>query len=116
MFKRPGKLSDYFPSPYDNDEAARFANNGALPPDLSLITLARHGGEVSYKLKIKFLKVFLGQHEVEQSEGLLLLPRCGSEFCVARHSPGRQPWTHRLKTCVFSSKVRERYYLPETML
>ncbi|MCL4124862.1 UNVERIFIED_CONTAM: hypothetical protein GTU68_057604 [Idotea baltica] len=45
MFQRPGKLSDRFPSPYPNDEAARAANNGALPPDLSLITSARHGGE-----------------------------------------------------------------------
>ncbi|XP_050713980.1 cytochrome c1, heme protein, mitochondrial-like [Eriocheir sinensis] len=45
MFQRPGKLSDYFPSPYTNDEAARSANNGALPPDLSYITSARHGGE-----------------------------------------------------------------------
>lgn len=42
--KRPGKLSDYLPSPYKNDEAGRAANNGALPPDLSLITKARHGG------------------------------------------------------------------------
>lgn len=47
MFQRPGRLSDTLPSPYPNDEAARFANNGALPPDLSLITLARHGGEAS---------------------------------------------------------------------
>ncbi len=46
MFERPGKLIDYFPSPYPNDEAAKAANNGALPPDLSFITLARHGGEV----------------------------------------------------------------------
>ncbi|KAJ9592845.1 hypothetical protein L9F63_015488 [Diploptera punctata] len=45
MFMRPGKLSDYFPSPYANEEAARAANNGAFPPDLSYITLARHGGE-----------------------------------------------------------------------
>ncbi|RMD44350.1 hypothetical protein DV735_g813, partial [Chaetothyriales sp. CBS 134920] len=37
-------LSDYLPSPYKNDEAARAANNGALPPDLSLIVKARHGG------------------------------------------------------------------------
>ena len=44
MFDRPGKLSDYFPSPYPNEEAARFANNGAYPPDLSLITKARVGG------------------------------------------------------------------------
>lgn len=44
-FMRPGKLSDYFPSPYPNEEAARAANNGAYPPDLSWITSARHGGE-----------------------------------------------------------------------
>lgn len=44
MFQRPGKLSDYFPAPYANEEAARAGNAGALPPDLSLITKARHGG------------------------------------------------------------------------
>jgi len=41
MFERPGMLSDYHPRPYPNDNAARFANNGALPPDLSLIVKAR---------------------------------------------------------------------------
>lgn len=46
MFERPGKLSDRFPSPYPNDEAAKQANNGALPPDLSLIAFARKGGAV----------------------------------------------------------------------
>uniref|UniRef100_H2Z604 Cytochrome c domain-containing protein n=1 Tax=Ciona savignyi TaxID=51511 RepID=H2Z604_CIOSA len=45
MFKRPGRLSDYFPSPYTNDEEARAANNGALPPDLSYIVLGVHGEE-----------------------------------------------------------------------
>lgn len=45
MFERPGKLSDKFPNPYANDEAAKAANNGALPPDLSFIVNARHGGE-----------------------------------------------------------------------
>jgi len=40
-FDRPGVLSDYFPRPYPNDNAARFANNGALPPDQSLIVKAR---------------------------------------------------------------------------
>jgi len=45
MFMRPGKLSDYFPRPFANDAAAAAANNGAIPPDLSFITLARHGGE-----------------------------------------------------------------------
>ncbi|KAL2757587.1 hypothetical protein ACRALDRAFT_1060919 [Sodiomyces alcalophilus JCM 7366] len=40
---RPGKLSDYLPAPYANEEAARAANLGAYPPDLSLIVKARHG-------------------------------------------------------------------------
>lgn len=41
---RPGMPSDQFPSPYPNDVAARAANNGAVPPDLSLITKAREDG------------------------------------------------------------------------
>ncbi|KAG2174554.1 hypothetical protein INT44_006817, partial [Umbelopsis vinacea] len=44
MFQRPGKPSDYMPKPYPNEEAARAGNAGALPPDLSLIVKARHGG------------------------------------------------------------------------
>jgi ubiquinol-cytochrome c reductase cytochrome c1 subunit len=39
------QLSDRFPAPYPNDEAARAANNGALPPDLSCVAKARFGGE-----------------------------------------------------------------------
>lgn len=45
MFQRPGKLSDYFPEPYPNEEAARAANGGALPPDLSVIVKARGRAE-----------------------------------------------------------------------
>lgn len=41
---RPGILADHFPAPFANEEAARAANNGALPPDLSLIVKAREGG------------------------------------------------------------------------
>jgi cytochrome c1 len=44
MFKRKAKPSDHLPKPYPNDQAARASNGGALPPDLSLITKARHGG------------------------------------------------------------------------
>lgn len=40
---RPGTPADYFPSPFPNEQAARTANNGALPPDLSLIVKARDG-------------------------------------------------------------------------
>lgn len=44
MFMRSAKASDRIPSPFPNDQAARVANNGALPPDLSLIIKARKGG------------------------------------------------------------------------
>jgi ubiquinol-cytochrome c reductase cytochrome c1 subunit len=36
--------SDYFPSPYANETAARAANNNALPPDMSDLAKAREGG------------------------------------------------------------------------
>lgn len=48
MYKRPGKLSDLLPKPYPNEEAARYANNGAYPPDLTYITQARIDGEVIF--------------------------------------------------------------------
>jgi ubiquinol-cytochrome c reductase cytochrome b/c1 subunit len=41
---RPGIVADDFPPPFANEEAARAANGGALPPDLSLIEKARVGG------------------------------------------------------------------------
>ncbi|MGN7678171.1 MAG: cytochrome c1 [Anaplasma sp.] len=44
MFERPGIPADYFPSPFPNKEAAAASNNGAYPPDLSLIVKARFGG------------------------------------------------------------------------
>jgi len=44
MFQRPGRPSDPIPGPFPNDQAARAANNGALPPDQSLIVKARAGG------------------------------------------------------------------------
>jgi ubiquinol-cytochrome c reductase cytochrome c1 subunit len=43
-FVRPATLSDHFPPPFPNEQAARASNNGALPPDLSLIVKARAGG------------------------------------------------------------------------
>jgi ubiquinol-cytochrome c reductase cytochrome c1 subunit len=67
-FERPGKLSDRLPAPYANEEGARYANNGAYPPDLSLITKARHDG-VNYVFAL-----LLGYREppagIEIREGL----------------------------------------------
>jgi ubiquinol-cytochrome c reductase cytochrome c1 subunit len=41
MFERPGRPSDHFPSPFPNEQAAAAVNNGAPPPDLSLMAKAR---------------------------------------------------------------------------
>jgi len=44
MFERAPLASDPIPRPFANEQLARLANNNALPPDLSLITKARHHG------------------------------------------------------------------------
>ena len=44
MFQRPGQPSDHFPPPFPNEEAARVANGGALPPDQSLLAKSLPGG------------------------------------------------------------------------
>ena len=43
MFERPGRPSDRFHAPFANEQAARAANNGALPPDLTLVAKSRAG-------------------------------------------------------------------------
>lgn len=42
MFERPALQSDPIRGPFKNDNEARAINNGALPPDLSLIAKARN--------------------------------------------------------------------------
>ena len=44
MFNRPAEPRDRFVSPFPNEAAARAANGGALPPDLSLMVQARDDG------------------------------------------------------------------------
>ena len=41
MFQRPGRISDAFPPPFPNDQAARAALGGKLPPDMSVLAKAR---------------------------------------------------------------------------
>jgi ubiquinol-cytochrome c reductase cytochrome c1 subunit len=51
IFKRPGIAADHIAPPYINDKAAKAANNGSLPPDLSLIVKARaHGPDYIHAL------------------------------------------------------------------
>lgn len=66
---RPALPSDHFHSPYANIQAARAANNGAAPPDLSLITSARKGeADYVHALMVGFqappadMKIGTGMH------------------------------------------------------
>lgn len=66
MFQRPAKLSDPILGPYKNDNEARAAQNGALPPDLSLITRARNvHHEAAWPLHVVLMTkdVFKGYQE-----------------------------------------------------
>lgn len=50
-FMRPAGLADRFVPPFANEQAARFANGGAYPPDLSLMYKARlRGADYVYSL------------------------------------------------------------------
>jgi ubiquinol-cytochrome c reductase cytochrome c1 subunit len=61
MFTRPGRPYDRFKSPFPNANAARAANNGAFPPDLSVITKARpHGADYLYALMTGYKKTPAG--------------------------------------------------------
>jgi ubiquinol-cytochrome c reductase cytochrome c1 subunit len=64
--------SDHFPSPYANETAARGANNNALPPDLSLMTKARHGG-AAYVYSI--LTGYKNQQGYKNEKGEVLLEK-----------------------------------------
>ena len=75
MFTRPGKPSDRFASPFANEMAARASNNGAFPPDLSLMTKARkrgpdylHGLLVGYHEEVPedFQATWKAEHEGEE--------------------------------------------------
>ncbi len=44
MFQRPARPSDRFPPRFANEQLARLANNGALPPDFSVMAKARPAG------------------------------------------------------------------------
>jgi ubiquinol-cytochrome c reductase cytochrome c1 subunit len=84
---RPGLATDYFPKPFANDIAARAANNNAIPPDLSLMTKARHEGP-AYVYSL--LTGYRNQVGYKNDEGKELL----KEFPDAKTPPGLHfnPW------------------------
>lgn len=65
--QRPGTSADRFPTPFANEAAARGANGGAMPPDLSVITKARHSGA-------DYLAALLAGYPEEPPAGLTVPP------------------------------------------
>lgn len=79
MFERPARASDHIKRPYENDKAAAFANGGALPPDLSLITKARVGGAdyvyallTGYEAAPAGVTLLTGQHYNKYKDGNII--------------------------------------------
>ena len=79
MFTRPARPSDRFAAPFANANAARAANNGALPPDLSLMIKARKGGP-------DYVYALLTGYKEEAPEGVELTE--GMQYNV--YFPGNQ--------------------------
>jgi len=80
----PATPADRFRSPYANDNAARAANNGALPPDLSVITKARHGG-ASYVYSL-----LSGYPDGITAEGTLSFPLAKADDHGTGHADGHE--------------------------
>jgi ubiquinol-cytochrome c reductase cytochrome c1 subunit len=78
MFERAARPSDRFPSPFPNERAARAANNGAYPPDLSVMTKARYYGA-------NYLRAMLTGYQ-DPPPGFEL----GEGLHYNRYFPGRQ--------------------------
>ena len=68
MFERAAIPSDRILSPFANDQAARAANGGALPPDLSLIIKSRARGEGN--IPANFGKMLLGRDSASGADYL----------------------------------------------
>lgn len=74
----PAKPSDSFVDPYPNVQKAAAQNNGAAPPDLSVITKARHGG-ASYVYRL--MKSYPDQNDAKAVQRLvpLINPETGED-------------------------------------
>jgi len=81
--QKEGKPSDYFPNPFVNEKAARAANNGANPPDLSLIIKARKEGP-------HYVKALLKGY-IEPSVGIQLAPGMSYNLYFSGHQIAMAP-------------------------
>ena len=71
MFERPAIPADRFPLAFPNEQAARAANGGAYPPDLSLVAKSRIGGpDYTYALMIGYRDEPPAENPIEMMEGM----------------------------------------------
>ncbi len=78
---RPALPKDKFVGPYANLQAAKAANNGAAPPDLSLLVKARAGGpDYLYSLLVGYVSEAECKKRYKDSEGKPLVPTDG-QYC-----------------------------------
>lgn len=99
--ERKATAVDKFPAPFPNQKAARAANNGAYPPDLSMVVKARKGGaDYVYSLLTGYQKAPQG---VEIGEGRHYNPYFpGGQISMAQplHTEGQVTYSDGTKATV----------------
>lgn len=99
--ERKATAVDKFPKPYPNQKAARAANNGAYPPDLSMVVKARKdGADYLYSLLTGYEKAPEG---VEVGEGRHYNPYfAGGQISMAQplHTEGQVTYSDGTKATV----------------
>lgn len=99
MFERPGLPFDYFPAPFPNAKAAAAANNGAAPPDLSLMVKARADGA-------NYLHALLTGYEDTVSDDVLqTIFTLETEKRERQYEIAMEEYAERLE--VYEEKVRD---------
>ena len=107
MFERDGMPSDQFANPYANIKAARAANNGAYPPDLSLIVKARPKGADYVKALLlgyvdppKDMTIPSGQHYNKYMAGNLIAMTSPLSDGLVEYDDGTQNSMDQMSTDV----------------
>ncbi len=78
---RPAEAKDRFVDPFPNVQAAMASNNGAAPPDLSLMVKARGGGaDYVFSLMTGYVSEAACKKEFKDSQGKPLVPGEG-QYC-----------------------------------
>lgn len=91
MFERPGRASDLFKAPFPNEQAARAANNGALPLDLSLIAKSRAGAGFLGHDGADYIYSLLTGYEETPPEGVTLGPNMHYNHAFKGHQIAMPP-------------------------